>query len=80
MTSLLPIEPGRFDGMYAPKAVAGGIAVLCNAMCLVPVLKRRASADTGDLADVFQKSEMIDPISSFCHPDWAGCISLWMPI
>lgn len=53
MTSLLPIEPGRFDGMYAPKVVAGGIAVLCNAMCLVPVLKRRASADTGDLADVF---------------------------
>ncbi len=70
VTGLLLIEPARFDGIYALK----GIAVLGNALCLVPVLKRRASAETDDLADVIYQSKMIDQISLLAIP--AGLVAL----
>ncbi|WP_373874511.1 hypothetical protein [Pseudomonas tohonis] len=41
VTGLL-IEPARFDGLYALKVVAGLVAVAGNALCLVPVLRRRS--------------------------------------
>ena len=74
VTGLLLIEPARFDGIYALKVVAGGIAVLGNALCLVPVLKRRASAETDDLADVIYQSKLIDRISLLAIP--AGLMAL----
>ncbi len=74
ITGLLLIEPARFGGIYALKVVAGGIAVLGNALCLAPVLKRRASAETNDLADVIHQSKMIDRISLLAIP--AGLLAL----
>lgn len=74
VSGLLLIEPGRFDGIYALKVIAGGIAVLGNVLCLVPVLKRRASAEKDDLAEVIHQSKMIDRISSLAIP--AGLVAL----
>ncbi len=68
VTGVLLIEPARFDGIYALKIVAGSIAVLGNVLCLVPVLKRRASAEVDDLADVIDQSKMIDRISLLAIP------------
>lgn len=74
ITGLLLIEPARFDGIYALKVVAGGIGVLGNALCLVPVLRRRVSAETDDLADVIRQSKQIDRISLLAIP--AGLVAL----
>ena len=74
VTGLLLFEPGRFDGIYALKVVAGVIAVLGNALCLMPVLKRRGSAEQDDLAGVIHQSKMIDWISLLAIP--AGLIAL----
>lgn len=74
VTGLLLIEPERFDGVYTLKIAVGGIAVLGNLLCLVPVLKRRASAEADDLADVIYQSKMIDRISLLAIP--AGLLAL----
>lgn len=74
VTGLLLIEPTRFDGIYALKVVAGAIAVLGNMLCLVPVLKRRAAAERGDLSDVIRQSRQIDIISLSAIP--AGLVAL----
>ena len=74
VTGLLLIEPTRFDGIYALKVVAGGIAVLGNALCLVPVLKRRTAAEKNDLSNVIRQSRLIDIISLLAIP--AGLVAL----
>ena len=74
VTGVLLIEPARFDGIYALKIVAGGLAVLGNLLCLVPVLKRHASAEADDLAEVIHQSKMIDRISLLAIP--AGLLAL----
>ncbi len=74
VTGVLLIEPARFDGIYALKVVAGSIAVFGNVLCLVPVLKRRASAEADDLADVIYQSKMIDRVSLLAIP--AGLLAL----
>jgi hypothetical protein len=73
-TGLLLIEPTRFDGIYALKVVSGGIAVLGNVLCLVPVLKRRKAAEKDDLSDVIRQSRQIDIISLAAIP--AGLVAL----
>lgn len=75
VTGLLLIEPERFDGLYALKVIAGGIAVLGNVLCLVPVLKRRTSAEKDDLADVIHQSKMIDRISLLAIPTGLGALA-----
>ena len=74
VTGLLLIEPTRFDGIYALKVVAGGIAVLGNALCLVPVLKRRTAAEKNDLSNVIRQSRLIDIISLLAIP--TGLVAL----
>lgn len=74
VTGLLLIEPARFDGIYALKVVAGGLAVVGNVLCLVPVLRRWAAAEKNDLADVIQQSKWIDIISVTAIP--AGLVAL----
>ena len=74
VTGLLLIEPTRFDGIYALKVVAGGIAVLGNALCLVPVLRRRTAAEKNDLSNVIRQSRLIDIISLLAIP--AGLVAL----
>lgn len=74
VTGLLLIEPARFDGIYAVKVIAGGVAVVGNALCLVPVLKRRAAAEKDDLSDVIRQSRLIDIISVLAIP--AGLLAL----
>lgn len=74
VTGLLLIEPARFDGIYALKVIAGGIAVVGNVLCLVPVLKRRAAAEQDNLSDVIRQSKLIDIISLLAIP--AGLLAL----
>ena len=74
VTGILLIEPSRFDGIYAVKVFAGGIAVIGNLLCLVPVLKRRAAAENDDLSDVIRQSRLIDIISLAAIP--AGLLTL----
>jgi hypothetical protein len=74
VTGLLLIEPARFDGLYALKVVAGGIAVLGNLLCLVPVLQRRAAVEKDDLSEVIRQSRQIDRISLLAIP--AGLVAL----
>ncbi|WP_417548455.1 hypothetical protein [Marinobacter segnicrescens] len=74
LTGILLFEPGRFDGIYALKVVAGAMAVVGNMICLVPVLKRRAAAERDDLGNVIAYSRLIDRISLTAIP--AGLISL----
>ena len=74
VTGLLLIEPARFDGIYALKVVAVGSAVLGNALCLAPVLRRRAAAEKDDLPNVIRQSRLIDIISLLAIP--AGLVAL----
>ncbi|MCY1447579.1 hypothetical protein D9M71_642080 [compost metagenome] len=74
VTGLLLIEPTRFDGIYALKIVTGGIAVLGNVLCLIPVLKRRTAAEKDNLPDVIRQSRQIDIISLSAIP--AGLVAL----
>nr|WP_298172914.1 hypothetical protein [uncultured Pseudomonas sp.] len=74
VSGLLLIEPARVDGIYALKVVAGGAAVLGNVLCLIPVLKRRVSAEMDDLSEVIQQSALIDRISLLAIP--AGFVAL----
>lgn len=74
VTGILLFEPGRFDGIYALKVVAGAAAVIGNVLCLIPVLKRRASAEQENLADVIHQSKLIDRISLLAIP--AGLVAL----
>ncbi|PBJ22812.1 hypothetical protein BSG18_23060 [Pseudomonas ogarae] len=74
VTGLLLIEPTRFDGIYTLKVVAGGIAVLGNMLCLIPVLKRRSAAEKNNLPDVIRQSRQIDIISVTAIP--AGLLAL----
>lgn len=74
VTGLLLIEPARFDGIYALKVIAGGIAVAGNVLCLVPVLRRRVAADQDDLVEVIRQSKLIDGISLLAIP--AGLLAL----
>lgn len=68
ISGLLLIEPARFDGIYALKIVAGGIAVLGNMLCLIPVLKRYTAAGNDDLSAVIRYSRLIDIISLLAIP------------
>lgn len=74
VTGILLFEHGRFDGIYALKVVAGAAAVIGNVLCLIPVLRRRASAEQEDLAGVIQQSKLIDRISLLAIP--AGLVAL----
>ncbi|MDU9412164.1 MULTISPECIES: hypothetical protein [unclassified Pseudomonas] len=74
VTGLLLIEPVRFDGLYALKVVAGLVAVAGNALCLVPVLRRRSAAEADDLGGVIRLSRQIDRISLLAIP--AGLLAL----
>lgn len=68
ISGLLLIEPARFDGIYALKVIAGGIAVVGNMLCLIPVLKRYSAAGNDDLAAVIKHSRLIDIISLLAIP------------
>lgn len=68
VSGLLLIEPARFDGIYALKVVAGGLAVLGNMLCLIPVLQRHTAAGNDDLGAVIRYSRLIDIISLLAIP------------
>lgn len=74
ITGLMLIEPARFDGIYALKVLAGGIAVAGNLLCLVPVLRRHSAAERDDLNGVIRQSRLIDSISLLAIP--AGLLAL----
>ena len=57
LTGILLFEPGRFDGVYALKVITGATAVIGNMLCLIPVLKRRESADDDNLCEVIVQSK-----------------------
>lgn len=75
ISGLCLIEPARLDGIYALKIVAGCLAVLGNMVCLVPVMKRHAAAERGDLGSVTHQSRVIDIISILAVP--VGGIALF---
>lgn len=68
VSGLLLIEPARFDGIYTLKVVAGGLAVLGNMLCLIPVLQRHTAAGNDDLGAVIRYSRLIDIISLLAIP------------
>jgi len=74
ITGLLLLDPGRFSGLYAVKVAAGLIAVLGNILCVIPVLQRRAAAESGDLQGVIRLSRQVDFISVLAIP--AGLVAL----
>lgn len=74
VSGLMLFEPDRFDGIYSLKIVAGLVAVLGNALCLVPVLQRRTAAATDDLGGVIRLSRQIDLIALMSIP--AGLVAL----
>ena len=74
LTGILLFEPGRFDGVYALKVITGATAVIGNMLCLIPVLKRRESADDDNLCEVIVQSKHIDRISILAIP--AGLVAL----
>lgn len=74
VSGLMLFEPGRFDGIYALKIVAGLIAVFGNTLCLVPVLQRRTAATVDNLPDLIRLSRQIDRISLIAIP--AGLVTL----
>lgn len=74
LTGVMLIEPSRFGGLYALKVIAGCLAVLGNVLCLVPVLRRSASAGQENLPAVIRLSRQIDVISLLAIP--AGLVAL----
>jgi hypothetical protein len=75
-TGLALVDLERLSGLYALKVAAGALAVLGNALCVVPVIRRKHAAERQDLRAVIGYSRWVDRISAAAIPAGLAAFAL----